>query len=126
MFGKKMTPAEGPVDVNRYIIYAMIPGFDSYVASKLDKKKFATLYTIIFMAAIFTATVIVMYNMSIDPELIPEMDKTERADMVFEKYMPQTVAIVLGSLVIHLPIYTYLVRKWAKEWNKKFEKGEYV
>ena len=121
MFGRKMTPAEGPVDVNHYTLYAMIPGLDTYVASKLDKKKFATIYTVIFMAAILAATVIVMYNMSLDPELIPEMDKTERADRVSEKFMPQIVAMILGSTVIHFPIYTYLVRKWAKEWNRKFE-----
>ncbi len=120
MFNKKMTPADGPVNVNRYIIYAMIPGLDTYVASKLCKKKFVTIYTIIFMVGLFASTVIVMYQMSIDPELVPEMDKMERADMVYEKFMPQLVAIVLGSLVIHLTIYTYLVRKWAKEWNKQF------
>ena len=121
MFGKKMIPAEGPVNTNRYTIYAMIPGLDTYVAAKLDKKKFATTYTAIFMVGILALTGLVMYQMSIDPELIPEMDKTKKAEIVYEKFMPQTVAIVLGSLVIHLPIYTYLIRKWAKEWNKKFE-----
>jgi len=120
MFGKKMTPADGPVNMNRYTIYAMIPGLDTYVAAKLDKKKFANIYTAIFMIVLLALAVIVMYNMSIDPELTPEMDKTERADLVYEKFMPQLVAIVLGSLVIHLTIYTYLVRKWAKEWNKQF------
>ena len=121
MFGKKMTPAEGPVNANRYTIYAMIPGLDTYVASKLDKKKFVSIYTTIFIVAILAATAIVMYNMSIDPELTPDMDKTERADMVYEKFMPQIVAIILGSAVFHFPTYTYLVRKWAKKWNKKFE-----
>jgi len=120
-----LTPSEDPVNLNRYTIYAMIPGLDTYVAAKLDKKKFASIYTAIFVVGILALTVIVMYQMSIDPELILEMDKTERTDIVYEKFMPQTVAIVLGSLVIHLPIYTYLVRKWAKEWNEKFEKGEY-
>jgi len=117
-----MIPAEGPVNTNRYTIYAMIPGLDTYVAAKLDKKKFATTYTAIFMVGILALTGLVMYQMSIDPELISEMNKTEKAEIVYEKFMPQTVAIVLGSLVIHLPIYTYLIRKWAKEWNKKFEK----
>ena len=121
MFGKKMTPAEGPVNANRYTIYAMIPGLDTYVASKLDKKKFVSIYTTIFIVAILAATSIVMYNMSIDPELTPEMDKTERADMVYEKFMPQIVVIILGTAIIHFPVYTYLVRKWAKKWNKKFE-----
>lgn len=113
--------ADGPVNVNRYTIYAIIPGLDNHVASKLDKKKFATIYTIIFMACILTLTAIVMYQISIDPELDIEMDKIERADRVYEKFMPQIVAITLGVLVIHIPIYTYLVRKWAKEWNKQFE-----
>ena len=121
MFGKKMTPAEGPVNTKRYTIYAMIPGLDTYVASKLDKKKFFSIYTIIFIVAILAATAIVMYNMSIDPELTPDMDKTERADLVYEKFMPQIIVIILGFAAIHFPIYTYLVRKWAKKWNKKFE-----
>ena len=111
MFGKKMIPAEGPVNSNRYTTYAMIPGLDIYVAAKLDKKKFTTIYSTIFIVGILVFTVIVMYNMSIDPELISEMDKTERTDMVYEKFMPQMTAIILSSLAIHLPIFTYLVRK---------------
>ena len=121
MFGKKMIPADGPVDVNRYVIYAMIPGLDTYVASKLDKKKFATIYTLIFMVGLLALTAIVTYQMSIDPELDLEIDKIEKADRVYGKFMPQMITIVLVSLAIHLPIYTYLIRKWAKEWNKKFE-----
>ena len=118
---KTLVPADGPVNVRRYAIYAMIPGLDTYVASKLDKKKFVTIYTGIFVVGILTLTGIVMYQMSIDPELVPEMDESERVDMVYEKFMPQMAAIILGCMVIHFPIYTYLVRKWAKEWNRKFE-----
>ena len=121
MFGKKMIPADGPVDVNRYTIYAMIPGLDTYVTSKLDKKKFATIYTLIFMVGLLALTAIVMYQMSIDPELDLEIDKIEKADRVYGKFMPQMIMAVLVSLAIHLLIYTYLIRKWAKEWNKKFE-----
>ena len=29
--------------------------------------------------------------------------------------------IILVSAAIHFPVYIYLVRKWAKKWNKKFE-----
>jgi len=121
MFGKKMTPANGTVNVNRFTIYAMIPGLDAYVAAKLDKKKFANIYTIIFMVSISALTAIVMYQMSIDPELDMEMDKIEKADRVYGKFMPQLITVILGSLSIHIPIYTYLIRKWAKEWNMKFE-----
>ncbi len=103
----------------------MVPGLDTYVASKLDRKKFASIYTGIFVVGILALTGIIMYQMSTDPELVPEMDKTERADRVYEKFMPQMAAIILGCAVIHIPIYTYLVRKWAKEWNKKFESSEF-
>lgn len=72
---RTMSPAEGPVDVNRYTLYAMIPGLDTYVASKLDKKKFVTIYSAIFIVGILTLTGLVMYQMSIDPELIPEMGR---------------------------------------------------
>ena len=51
-----MIHTEDPVNSNRYTIYAMIPGLDSYVATKIDKKKLATIYTIIFMAAILATT----------------------------------------------------------------------
>ena len=115
-----MSPAEGPVDVNRYTLYALIPGLDTYVASKLDKKKFVTIYSTIFIVGILTLTGLVMYQLSIDPELIPDMDKVERADMVYEKFMPQVITIIIGTLVIHFPIYTYLVRKWSNEWNQQF------
>ena len=117
---KTTSPAEGPVDVNRYTLYAMIPGLDTYVASKLDKKKFVTIYSTIFIVGILTMTGLVMYQISIDPELISDMDKVERADMAYEKFMPQVIAIVFGTIVIHLPIYTYLVRKWSNEWNHQF------
>ena len=121
MFGKKMTPAVGIVNVNRFTIYAMIPGLDAYAAVKLDKKKFVNIYTIIFMACMLALIVIVMYQISIDPELNMDMDEIEKADRAYGKFMPPVIAMVLGSLVIHIPIYTYLVRKWAKEWNEKFE-----
>jgi len=119
----KTTPADGLVNVNRYTIYAMIPGLDTYVASKLDKKKFASIYTGIFMVGILALTGVAMYQMSIDSMLNSEMDKTEKADMAYEKFIPQRTVIILGSIVIHIPIYTHLVRKWAKEWNENISRG---
>ena len=120
MLGGRMTPADGPVDVNRYTLYAMILGLDTYVASKLDKKKFAAIYSTIFMVGILALTAVVMYNLSTDTELTSEMDKTTRAEITYQKFMPQMVAIILGTSLIHFSIYTCLIRKWAKKWNKKF------
>ena len=119
---KAIMPADGPVNVNRYTLYAMVPGLDTYAVSKIDKKKPASIITIISIVALMGFTGIIMYQMITDPALTPEMDKELRAEMVYEKYMPQMISVILGFLVIYLPIITYLVHKWAKEWNENFEK----
>ncbi len=120
---KALLPADGPVDVKKYTLYAMIPGLDTYVASKLDKKKFATIYTVIFMAAILAATAVLMYQLTTDPILSGnELEPQQRVEMVNEKFMPRIIYVIVISLGIHLPIYTYLVRKWAKEWNENVSK----
>ena len=75
-------------------------------ASKLDKKKFVTIYTGIFVVGILALTGIVTYQMSIDPGLNSEVDKTEKADMIYEKFMPQMAVIIFGCIVIHISIYT--------------------
>jgi len=118
---KAMRPANGPVNVNRFTLYAMIPGLDTYAVSKVDKKKPASKITMISIVVLMAFTGIIMYQMITDPELDPEMDKDTRAEMVYDKYMPQMIAIMLGFLAIYLPIITYLIRKWFKEWNKQFE-----
>ena len=118
---KAFLPADGPVNVKRFTLYAMIPGLDTYAVSKLDKKKSASKITIISVMALLAFSVIFLYQMSNDSELDREIDKDMKAEMVYEKYMPRMIAIILGFLVIYFPIITYLVNKWAKEWNKQFE-----
>ena len=119
---KTLLPADGPVNVRRYTLFAMIPGLDIYVASKLDKKKFATIYTIVFMAAILVITAVLAYQLTTDPILSGnEIEPKQRVEMVNEKFMPKIIYVIVISLGIHLPIFAYLVRKWSIEWNKQFE-----
>ena len=119
---KSLTPADGPVDVTRFTLYSMIPGLDTYAVSKLDKKKPALKITIISIVALLVITGFLMYQMINDPELDSELNKEMRAEMTFEKYLPLTIFVIFGFLVIYLPIISYLVNRWAKEWNQKFEK----
>ena len=118
---KSFSPAEGLVSVNRYTVYATIPGLDTYVAAKLDKKKFTLIYTMVFIAAIMLYAGITTYAMLNETEFDSIQDKTERAEMIYEKYSPQITFAIIISLGVHFPIYIYLVRKWAKEWNAKFQ-----
>ena len=118
---KYPNPAEGPVNVKRYTLYAMIPGLDTYAFSKLDKKKQAFKITIITMIGILGATGFVMFQMTNAVEIQSEINKDLRGELLYEKYMPQMLLVVIGFLVIYLPIVAYLVQKWSKEWNKQFE-----
>lgn len=118
---KIIQPAGGPVNVNRFTLYAMIPGLDTYAVSKIDKKKQAAKITIISIITLLGITGILMFQMINDSELNSQMDKEVRAGMVYEKYLPITVSVIVGFLAIYLPIITYLVRKWSNEWNKQFE-----
>ena len=114
-------PANGPVNVRRYTLYAMIPGLDYYATKQLDKKKPTTIISVLFMIGLLAFTVIHMYDMLHDPDLSPDMTQMERSEIVYEKYMPKTMYAILIFLVIYLPIITYLVNKWAREWNAKFD-----
>ena len=117
----KFMPAKGPVNVNRYTLYAIIPGLDTYAIGQLDKKKSGLIISVIFIAGLAGHTGIVMYDMANDPELEPEMDKEVRAQLVYEKFMPRILYSILIFLVIYIPLITYLMRKWAKQWNEKFD-----
>ncbi len=118
---KAITPANGPVNVKRFTIYAMIPGLDTYAVSKLDKKKPATIITIVSIIGILIVTGIIMYQMSTDPEIALDLEEEVRKEMIFAKYMPQIIWVILGFSAIYLPFIAFLVNKWAKEWNSKFE-----
>ena len=118
---KSFSPATGPVNVKRYTLYAMIPGLDTYALSRLDKKKPALKITIIGMIAILSATAFVMFQMSNDNQIQSIMDKDVKSKMVYEKFMPQMLLVIFGFMIIYLPIISFLVNKWAKEWNYRFE-----
>jgi len=118
---KTIHPADGPVNVNRFTLYAMIPGLDTYAVSKIDKKKQAAKITMISVIALLGITGILMFQMINDSELNSQMDKEVRVGLVYEKYIPTTVLVIIGFLAIYLPIITHLVRKWSNEWNKQFE-----
>jgi len=117
---KTISPAEGPVNVKRFTLYALIPGLDTYALSKLDKKKQGVRITIVGMLCILAFTGMIMYQMVNDSEIESEIDNEVRANLVSEKYLPLMLAVIFGFLAFHLPIIAYLVNKWAKEWNQQF------
>jgi len=85
-------PADGPVDVNRQTIHALIPGLDCRAAKQIDKLKRLT---------------IIGYGIA----------------YLLDQYNIVTLVIVaIITLGVYLSSSAYLVRKWSKEWNKKFER----
>jgi len=111
----------GPVNVRRYTLYAIIPGLDYYATTRLNKKKSTTIIFVIFVSGLMMSTGIIMHQLLTDPELTSDLDKTTRSEIVYEKYMPKMIYLILIFSAIYLPTITYFVNKWAKEWNKQFE-----
>ena len=111
----------GPVNVKRYTLYAIIPGLDYYATTQLNKKKPTTIIFVIFVTGLMISTGIIMHQLLIDPELTSDMDKDIRSEIVYEKYMPRMIYLILIFSAIYLPTIAYFVNKWAKEWNKQFE-----
>ena len=84
-----------PVSLIRQTIYALIPILDLYAAYKIEKFRW---YFVIVLA--------VAIPVSIATEaLIP---------------FPFNLAI---EIPVELAVSVYLIRRWSKEWNKKFESG---
>ena len=80
-----------------------------------------TVIFIIFVSGLMISTGIIMYQLLSDPELTSDMDKITRYEIVYEKYMPKMIYLILIFSAIYLPTITYFVNKWAKEWNQQFE-----
>ena len=113
--------ANGPVNVRRYTLYAMIPGLDYYATKQLDKKKPTTIISILFLTGLMIFVGMHTYEMFNDSDLGPGITKAERAEIVYEKYFPKMIYAILVFLVIYFPTITYFVNKWAREWNVQFQ-----
>ena len=95
-------PANGPVDVKKQTIYAIIPGLDYRAVKQIDKWKRLTIIGFSIVIGVGFGGYGIAYLLG--------------------QFNIVTISIVVIITVgVYLPIAAYLVRKWSIEWNKKFE-----
>ena len=101
-YKKNIPLAQGPVDVNRQTIHAIIPGLDVKAVKQIDKFKPLTIIGFSIVIGVGFGGYGVAYL----------FDQFSLVTAVF--------VVIITAGVYSLSI-SYLVRKWSKEWNKKFE-----
>jgi len=93
---------DGPVDVNKQTIHAIIPGLDYRAVKRINKSRGLTIIG-------FSIVIGVGFG---GYGILHLLDQ-------FNIVTASIVVIILAGVIV--PVQAYLVRKWSKEWNKKFE-----
>ncbi len=96
-------PADVPVDVHRQTIHAIIPWLDMKAAGRINKLR--RLIVIGFS---------VVFGVGFGGYGI--------AYLSGQFNIVTATIVVTITMGVYLPIAAYLVRKWSKEWNKKFQR----
>ncbi len=95
-------PVNRPVDINRQTLHAIIPGLDYRAAKQIDKSRRMTIIGFSIVIGVGFGGYGIAY--------------------LFGQYNIVTLVIfAIITLGVYLSSSAYLVRKWSKEWNKKFE-----
>ena len=99
---KNIMTANGPVDVKKQTIHAIIPGLDGRAAKKIDKLRRLSIIGYSIVIGVGFGGYGILY--------------------FFEQFNLVT-AIIVAAIVagVYLPTAAYLMRKWSIEWNKKFK-----
>jgi len=106
-----------PVSLMRQTIYAIIPILDIYASYRVKRlRKYLLIMILVGIPVIIADSVLFP---------TPDMDETfedmEISDMFFYGYdTNHFVAFIVEEIGLVL-LAIYLVRRWSKEWNKKFE-----
>ncbi len=98
-------PEKGLVNVNRQTIHAIIPGLDYRAVKQINKSRLMTIigFSIVIgvgFGGYGIAYLLVQYN------------------------IVTLVIVAIITLGIYLSSSAHLVRKWSKEWNKKFQSSK--
>ena len=101
-----------PVSLRRQTIYAIIPILDLYAAYKVKRLRKYLLITILVGIGIAIANYAAFPSMSTS-----EISGEFALEMFSDTNKVVSVAEIIGQLLLQI----YLVRRWSKQWNQKFE-----
>jgi len=119
-------PATTKVSLTRQTIYAVIPILDLYAAYHIKKLRW---YLLIMIA---TSIVISTITSLVGPQTEDyDQDKIINAEGDFDwNYMfwGENPGLVIGTMIVSnavsIGVSVYVIRRWSKEWNRKFQNSE--
>ena len=116
-------PATGKVSVLRQTIYAFIPILDLYAAYHIKKLRWYLVIMIASGIVISTITSVVLpQTQEYDPDRMVTIDGQINWGYVILGENPEVSAATwIVSQAATIAIAVYLIRRWSKEWNRKFE-----
>ena len=98
---------EEPVSIKRQTIYAIIPILDLYAAYKVKRLRKYVLIIILVGIGIGIAHY----------AAFPTINIGGTPEIFSDALIGATIAEIIGQILLQV----YLVRRFSKEWNKKFE-----
>ncbi len=99
-----------PVNVNLQTVFVFIPILDLWAFYSVQKLRLALL---IFLVG-FSAAAIVMVFATLGPDGL----MVEDPDEIFSN--SAYIGSSIGLTIVQYGLAVYLIRRWSKEWNKKF------
>ena len=98
---RNIMPANGPVDINRQTLHAIIPGLDTKAIKQINKVRELSIIGFSIIGGVGLGGYCI-------------------AHLLDQLNLVTAGIVVLITTVAYLSSTAYLVRKWSKEWNKKF------
>ena len=119
-------PATDKVSLTRQTIYAIIPFLDLYAAYHIKKLRW---YLLVMIA---TSIVISTITSLVGPQAEDyDQDKiiNARGDLDWNYlFWGENPGVVFGTMIasnaVSLAVSVYVIRRWSREWNQKFENSE--
>ncbi|MCH9658759.1 hypothetical protein K0U27_08760 [archaeon] len=114
-------PADGPVSLTRQTIYALIPIIDLYAAYHIKKLRWYLLIMIGLGFAMMTVSELINPS-DWETQIGLDAEYDESSMMMGDDADYYTdIALFIVSTAIEIGIAVYLIRRWSKEWNEKFQ-----
>ena len=108
---------EEPVSLTRQTIYCIIPILDLYAAYRVKSLR---KYLVIMLAVGIPLSIVDSYLFPM-PEINENMNDMEVFEAMTYGYTTERVAVMIAEQIGLILLAIYLVRRWSKKWNKKFE-----
>jgi len=105
---------QNPVSVNWQTVFVFIPFVDLWAAYRIQKLR---MYLLIFLVGFGIAAMLLLFASFGTVNFFMEDPEVLYSNSLY-------IGGNIGMTLIQFALQVYLIRKWSKQWNKKFETNE--